>query len=805
MDANHSHEQSTSKLLLSIKNLRDQLSSQTTTQQSLSDKIKELEQSQTNNQNTLQSDKTELQEAKNTIDKLKQDYDSHSKTLQSQIEQLESSLLSLTNKNNDLSNKVIQLEHIKNSTVNQHECEKLEWQQSCTHLESQLSQLQSQLSKSTQQRQEESKLFSNHDSQMQQLRDQVTKSQQELLQKTSTLKMLESDQERGLRELEKRSERIKHQLLHISELESNVHQLESQVQELTEFKSQLFAARKERAEMKIKLDQVMDELEINKNAQQELKLQKSIADTTFTPKEVIVTRHDRVEQFIIQHSILLAKSRYVNANDQIINPNYHQKMWIANQYAPESLPILSKSILHFGDSFLNRIKLYIMHVIQSDPNHVSLQCYWMNICNELTRYDGSYDSLIKKINSKTKILEDCQEPSPEYRSSVDGDYDFCNISVYCYLNIFNTLMNKIEPLLRSAVFGGGQKPSHAVSRPHESEMQTVLRYLEECLCVLKVNNSLHPRILVHLFYSVARRLDCSLFNLCLDQKPSDLSQVNDQGIKIKMGVSFFESFFFENGLVLGEDVQDLLYHTREAGDVCVLSQPSLASDVDIDKEMRDIVCPHLNVNQIAHLLLVKRYQPDQIKVDHEICFDSYLDPDTFESVDGVLFTVPLKTNEQLFACPISKIYSNGNLDDELVSSLHFLHQKQSNQIKSPVASPVKSSLDDLEAEVMASESVFDEKILNPKKLKINPIQTRVQELTKSSLVQMDTPTTPVFGDLSPSVKTDKLSDVLQIKNDVYQNKKETNKVSSPQSSLESILNSDTKKKRSALFDIDEMF
>jgi hypothetical protein len=64
-----------------------------------------------------------------------------------------------------------------------------------------------------------------------------------------------------------------------------------------------------------------------------------------------------------------------------------------------------------------------------------------------------------------------------------------------------------------------------------------------------------------------------------------------------------ESFFYENQLVDGEKVQELFYLTRECADVCVLAQPSLASNSDMDREMREIVCPHLQVEQIHHVLL----------------------------------------------------------------------------------------------------------------------------------------------------------------------------------------------------------
>ncbi len=76
----------------------------------------------------------------------------------------------------------------------------------------------------------------------------------------------------------------------------------------------------------------------------------------------------------------------------------------------------------------------------------------------------------------------------------------------------------------------------------------------------------------------------------------------NEGIQLKMNISFLEAWFFESKLTMGENITALFSYSRQMADVCVLSQESLATD----KVMRDMVCPDLTTQQITYILAPKK-------------------------------------------------------------------------------------------------------------------------------------------------------------------------------------------------------
>jgi hypothetical protein len=246
----------------------------------------------------------------------------------------------------------------------------------------------------------------------------------------------------------------------------------------------------------------------------------------------------------------------------------------------------------------------------------------------------------------TPILEDF-ETHAFYRGHVDVQNTnwqkefarkICEIVKKSYRNLVMSLCKQIGNLISPAVFGN--KYSQKNNQDDRGAMPTILDLLESTMISLKQNH-IHDRLVKHFFEQIARFMDTCIFNAALIQDNygrggEQLRSTQDQGIQMKMSVSFLEQFFFENQMMEGEHVQGIFSLSLEAAQVCILKQPSLASDNEIDREMRELVCPRINVDQIQYLLLGKPNAKhlNSLFAVHSVDFMTYTDPSNNTLVVG---------------------------------------------------------------------------------------------------------------------------------------------------------------------------
>jgi hypothetical protein len=447
-----------------------------------------------------------------------------------------------------------------------------------------------------------------------------------------------------------------------AQLDNNGQQENDQVSKL---QGQLVAANRQRAELKGQLDESIDaktELESTvtdlREQVKELQVQASrVVEVAPTPVAVATTSQtsaqEQLEQFVIDQSIILAQPLYVspvkssaiiNVKTQKSHKYKHNSTIKASDkgttvaYVPASLKTLYNCLHEWAaatqsDRFAKNVISAIQYSIERDRQDVTVQCYWTNVMyrllhlvkgNAADQWSFACDAdTVKKIMENEfgeeidlkAVIHAAEEPivlPPDYLSqgtnSQDWQIEFvtslCQLLKTCYFNLIRSILKQIEPLLQDAIFGSTKQ--HVHKKATEDEMQIILDVLEFNIIQMRTDDFMHPRIVLHLYNNIARYLDTMLFNLSMLQRQrtnAQLKDISNQGIQMKMGLSFLESFFYENQLVDGEKVQELFYLTRECADVCVLAQPSLASNSDMDREMREIVCPHLQVEQIHHVLL----------------------------------------------------------------------------------------------------------------------------------------------------------------------------------------------------------
>jgi hypothetical protein len=340
-------------------------------------------------------------------------------------------------------------------------------------------------------------------------------------------------------------------------------------------------------------------------------------------------------------------------------------------YVPSSLKVLYMSLREWSKQsktqrYANNVCKALHFVVDNNANNVTVQCYWINTLYRLLhlmrssppsrdewefRLDANIleavfstvmseelDLRVDTEADQSPILDDF-ETHAFFRGHTDAQANnwqkefarqVCEILKKSYRDLVLSLCKQLGHLISPAVFGN--KYTQQNTQDDRGAMPTILDLLESTMISLKQNH-LHDRLIKHFFEQIARFMDTCIFNAALIQdnygrNGEQMRSTQDQGIQMKMSVSFLEQFFFENQMMEGDHVQGIFSLSLEAAQVCILKQPSLASDNDIDREMRELVCPHLNVDQIQYLLLGKpnaKHLTSLFAV-HSVDFMEYTDP-----------------------------------------------------------------------------------------------------------------------------------------------------------------------------------
>ncbi|KAL9645609.1 hypothetical protein ABK040_000671 [Willaertia magna] len=417
-------------------------------------------------------------------------------------------------------------------------------------------------------------------------------------QETSVLDLQLEDLRDQVIELKKASKQVETKLLHVNE---------EKTQETQQQTNQL-------EELRIKVK----ELE-----KQKVEAQSSLNTYATSLKQLL--EQDRLERYIIDQTIVCNET-YSFGNQSIPVPvkalYYSIKQW------SEKSEIFGKNVLAALSYKMNSC-IYENNLFKAN--------YWLNTMMKLLhllKLDKLEDKIISNMkNNVTQktfniLLNDYKEDPTSLFLELDtinipettnGVIDvkkpnvdeflknYCQLIYNSYYDCLKLMYSQVKSLILEKLFGvvNNQTPV-SLGKMGDVKVDVIVKKLKEWMEALK-RSQIDNRIIIHVFETIANLMDSLIFNQFLtmisnekQKYPKGIKDASmNHGIHIKMSVSFLESFFFEEHLTAGLDVQNLFHLSREAADVCVLGQKDLLSQ---GSDLREVVCPHLTTNQIAILL-----------------------------------------------------------------------------------------------------------------------------------------------------------------------------------------------------------
>ncbi|KAL0476310.1 spectrin beta chain [Acrasis kona] len=395
----------------------------------------------------------------------------------------------------------------------------------------------------------------------------------------------------------------------------------------------------------------------------------SPSSPTISSSQLEILFQENVERFVLDHAVLVSQHTYISATNTIrsrqsqnLVKSKFSKFSIFNMFAhdnettfvPNGLKVLYLCLREWPkltktDRFANNLITCLRFVIDNNQQDVSVICYWINTLYRLLYLmrsapssqnqfdfkiesqvlDASYaiamsapfDLVVAASESDAEPILPDLETHAFYKSFKDVQHlnwqkkfatSACELIRICYSHLLLNLCKRISALLSPAVFGNKYSAANGAQDDIRGAMPSILDLLETTLISLKQNH-IHDSIIKHFFVQIAKFMDTGIFNAALIQDNyaksggDGIRNTQDQGIQMKMSVSFLEQFFFENQLLDANDNKEedhgLFKMSMQAAQVCILRQPSLADSTEMDQEMRQVICPDLNVAQISHLLV----------------------------------------------------------------------------------------------------------------------------------------------------------------------------------------------------------
>ncbi|KAG2377411.1 hypothetical protein C9374_009322 [Naegleria lovaniensis] len=494
----------------------------------------------------------------------------------------------------------------------------------------------------------------------------------------------ESALKRQLHELDEKHQQELAQTLEKSKLNSSQKQsiLDLQLEDLRErcadLKKEKESVENELKQLESKKNQEIEDYKKKiSNLESELKNNsstKSVTSTTTTPTTTSpgispnlskLIEQERQERFILDQSIICFDAcTFTHQIPTPVKPIFYALChWLESSET-------------FGVNLVSTLNYKFNSYISTD---LEKSCYWLNVMVRLIhmlKLEPEYEKKMKAILKSNILEKDFSAPlsnqdtfksrapvflnykysqqlvtqdSKSQPSSTSPSVDKFLISLAqltydCYFECIYHMLLKAKPLILEKMFG--LTPTNSIPLlgkiTGDVKIDVIVRNMSHWMDQIK-NSLLDTRLIVHMFEVLAKLLDSLIFNQFISSisserlKSKNVNQLRDlsmnHAIHLKMSVSFLESFFFEEHLTAGLNIQDLFHQTREGADVCVLGQKDLLQQ---GNDLRDIVCPHLSTPQISILLLESSMTAQDLIIP-KLSSNGYTDPNTFSKQTSPLF------------------------------------------------------------------------------------------------------------------------------------------------------------------------
>jgi len=344
-----------------------------------------------------------------------------------------------------------------------------------------------------------------------------------------------------------------------------------------------------------------------------------------------------MERWVIDQVILFAQPTYVTMSG---TDKKDQKI-------PLAAKMLFLSLRNWiSTSFSKNVVSALKYSIQKHCTDRIMLAYWINtlirllslLSKEYKQQTLVSKSLLESKNSSTILSMDndkyCNDKyyiAPPAMTATSSSSilllipELASLLDLSYMCMLKTLMIKLDAVVHNSMFDAYDLGD---AYDGEAAMDKITLELDTVLDELQHEFHVDQRIVLHFFACVGRLLDVMIFNNCIAYHKK---LTMNEGIQLKMNISFLEAWFFESKLTMGENITALFSYSRQIADVCVLSQDSLATD----KVMREMVCPDLTTQQISYILANKKINnvtPFYCK--YTVSFKGYTDPSTWSHIDN---------------------------------------------------------------------------------------------------------------------------------------------------------------------------
>lgn len=322
---------------------------------------------------------------------------------------------------------------------------------------------------------------------------------------------------------------------------------------------------------------------------------------------------DNLERFLLDQTVLFAKPEYSNDIPVVLKGIYLSiQEW--GVFDP-------KKNTTFCENFLRVLE----YTIDRNIFDIEQTIYWINVMYRLIDLlKKDHPQIIQKMFVKSQ-MEDEKSPQqsltfnknpPEFISSGKGKSRFGkdideNVMIFgscihsiltkTYLSLLNQLFKNVDQQLQLQLFEiTKQKVVNSVTKQNVNDDSKILHLLDVVQVYYNefVKQKVEANIINHFFESLLQHLDIYIFNKMMSEQT-----FTSKGIQIKMTLSFIQNWFEERSI---KSSHKSFIFSREAADVCVISQKSLLTDT----QMRNELCPNLNISQISRLL--SNYSEDEL-------------------------------------------------------------------------------------------------------------------------------------------------------------------------------------------------
>ncbi|KAF0978840.1 hypothetical protein FDP41_001910 [Naegleria fowleri] len=678
-------KQEREKLEIQIKTLSGQSNNDL---KKLDETIQQLTREKQTAERAAKDTQMQFEDLSKKLNKTEKDLEETRKTLDTKLkeaQQLQQESKSLREQNLKLSQEITEKQKIQEkeqSLIKENNDKLLKEKQK---LEKELEEIKKQQSKQQESSKDLEKIRNENkklDETIQKLTSECATLKKEIEKANKSKEETETTLKRQLKELEEKHQQELSFTLEKSKLNSSQKQaiLDLQLEDLRERCSDL-KKEKESVENELNLLESKKNQEIEdykkkiSNLKAELKNAKStttttslstttpVSTTTNSPNLTKLIEQERQERFVLDQSILCFDAfTFTHQIPTPVKPIFYALChWLESS---ETFGINLVSTLHY------KFNSYISTDLEK-------ACYWLNVMVRLIhmlKLEPEYEKKMKAIlksniieknfsaplsNQDTsklrppvflnyKYSQQLMEAKPQQSSSNSSVDKFlislAQLTYDCYFECIYYMILKAKPLILEKMFG--LTPSNSIPLlgkiTGDVKIDVIVRNMSHWMDQIK-NSLLDSRLIVHMFEALAKLMDSLIFNQFISSisseklKTKNVNQLRDlsmnHAIHLKMSVSFLESFFFEEHLTAGLNIQDLFHQTREGADVCVLGQKDLLQQ---GNDLREIVCPHLSTPQISILLLESSMTAQDLIIP-KLSSNGYTDPNTFSKQTSSLF------------------------------------------------------------------------------------------------------------------------------------------------------------------------